>query len=98
MLITTREEGGARMTGLRVLGTAVAAMALGVVSLPAQGAEPGLPFERTSTSESCGFAAQAADANSCTVKGRGSVATGAVSAATHLVSPAGGTAPWSAEA
>lgn len=87
------------MTQLRVVGTIVAAMVIGVVAIPAQASDqdPGLPLESASTKESCELPPGAADANSCTVRASSSVSR-AVSAQSRLTSPSGGTAPWSARA
>jgi hypothetical protein len=83
---------------LRVISWMVCALVAVAISMPAQAIddEPGLPFESTHTEGFCGNAARTADSNSCNVVGNASFATGDVSAKTHLVSPAGGTLPWSA--
>lgn len=86
------------MTRLRVVGSMVAAMVAGVVTMPAQATEPGLPFASTAAAESCEMAARHVDSTSCTVRATASAANGAVSAHTRLVSPAAGTAPWVAQA
>jgi hypothetical protein len=84
----------------RVVGSVLCAVVAGAVSLPAQASDtgPGLPFESTWTEGVCSVAARTADSTNCSVVGRASAVTGAVSAQTHLVSPAGGTAAWSADA
>lgn len=82
----------------RVIGALIAAIVVGALSVPARATERGLSPDSTWTDESCGFAAAAADPSGCTVQKSADPATGAVSGATRLVSPEGGTAPWSAQA
>lgn len=89
------------MERLRAVGGVIsAAVVVVAILLPAQATatEPGLPFESTSTEEFCGLGARVADSTNCGVVGTASAASGAVSAQTRLISPAGGTAAWTAEA
>ena len=88
------------MKGLWAVAVVGGALVLATAALPVRAADsgPALPLESTWTEEFCGLAARAANATDCNVVGRAARATGAVSAATRLVSPGGGTAAWSAEA
>lgn len=56
------------------------------------------PFGSTSVAPYCGLGATGASPQECAVQGSASAGTGGVAAATTLVSPQNGLAPWSADA
>lgn len=89
------------MRRLRMFAVVMSTMAIAAVALPAQADDgdsaSGLPFVSTESEESCRYAAAPTGPDQCDPTTRASAATGVVSAQTHLVSPAEGTAAWKAQ-